>query len=187
MTSGINEKELLGRIAELPREIEPGHDVWPQISARISATAPESAVPARNRRWIPRAAAAAVVMAVAAGWLFFMNDASTPIESPQLADERQLPGRFALLMEGNEAEYQAAFREFVAIGESRERLEPLVVEQIESSWADMLRTENELSSALELNPNDPFLNMRMLELRERQLGFLRQIASLERKNRRLTI
>ena len=90
-------------------------------------------------------------------------------------------------MEGNEAEYQAAFREFVAIGESRERLEPLVVEQIESSWADMLRTENELSSALELNPNDPFLNMRMLELRERQLGFLRQIASLERKNRRLTI
>jgi hypothetical protein len=187
MTSGINEKELLGRISELPREIEPEHDVWPQISARIGAGAPESAAPERNRFWIPRAVAAAAVMAVAAGLLFFMNDAPTPPESPQLADERQLPGRFALLMEGNEAEYQAAFREFVAIGESREYLEPLIVEQIENSWVDMLRTENELASALELNPNDPFLNRRMLELRERQLGFLRQIASLERKNRRLTI
>jgi hypothetical protein len=187
MTSGINEKELLSRLSELPREVEPEHDVWPQISARINAVAPESLAPQRNRFWIPRAAAAAAVMALAAGWLFFMNDASTPLESPQLADERQLPGRFTLLMKGNEAEYQAAFREFVAIGESREQLEPLIVEQIESSWSDMLRTESELTNALELNPNDPFLNRRMLELRERQLDFLRQIASLERKNRRLTI
>ena len=51
----------------------------------------------------------------------------------------------------------------------------------------MMRTEAELAGALEANPNDEFLNGRMLELRSRQLGFLKQLAALDRNNRRLTI
>ena len=92
-----------------------------------------------------------------------------------------------MMLSGSEAEYQAAFREFIATGESRETLPPLAVEKIETGWADLQRVESALSDALAQNPNDPFLNRRMLELRERQLGFLRQLAALDHSNRRLTI
>jgi hypothetical protein len=54
-------------------------------------------------------------------------------------------------------------------------------------WADLRTTEAALMAALEENPNNRFLNERMLELRARQLGFLKQLVSLDRKNRRLTI
>jgi hypothetical protein len=45
----------------------------------------------------------------------------------------------------------------------------------------------ELAAALDENPDDPFLNDRMFELRARQLGFLKQLVKLDRNNRRMTI
>jgi hypothetical protein len=61
------------------------------------------------------------------------------------------------------------------------------VEKIERTWADLRITETALTGALEENPGDLFLNERMLELRARQLGFLKQLVTLDRNNRRLTI
>jgi hypothetical protein len=51
----------------------------------------------------------------------------------------------------------------------------------------MRDTDLRLAAALEANPNDPFLNDRMLELRARQLGFLQRLATIDLENRRLTI
>jgi hypothetical protein len=58
---------------------------------------------------------------------------------------------------------------------------------IESDWAELTLTENFLVAALEENPGDRFLNDRMLELRARQLGFLKQLARLDKNSRRMTI
>ena len=87
----------------------------------------------------------------------------------------------------SEAEYLAAFREFVTVGDSRDRIPAQTVEQIETGWAELQQVETALEDALALNPEDPFLNKRMLDLRAKQLGFLRQLAALDHSNRRLTI
>lgn len=198
MNRRIDEKELLQRIAQLPREISPENDVWERVSARIDepVVRPEASI-ARSR-W-PMRVAAAAVLAVAAGLVFTQawqpgvdtsrqvaetGSVSQPDTVKSGPEQRHV---FAGLLAGSDAEYQAAFKEFMAILPERNGLTGPAVEKIETGWNDMVRTEAELSGALAANPNDPFLNGRMLELRSRQLGFLKQLAALDRNNRRLTI
>lgn len=190
MKRGIGEQELLQRIAELPREIRPGRDPWPDIAARIEVP---GAGRARLPRWALLGAAASVALALAAGWLLAPrvdNGRGAPQAPLQVAATAATPqAGFALQasVAASEAEYQAAFREFIAVGSARSSLSPRTVALIETGWADLWEAEQRLSAALQSNPNDPFLNDRMLELRARQLGFLQRLAMLDLDNRRLTI
>ena len=190
MTESTGDKELLRRIAELPREIRPARDPWPEIAARIEA-------PARRRVSVPRwgmlGAAASLVVALAAGWLLaprsggeaVQDDGAVQVAATQTAT-RPVTGLPAAVA-ASEAEYQAAFREFIPVGLDRSSLSPQTVATIETGWAELRAAEQRLALALEANPNDPFLNDRMLELRARQLGFLQRLAALDMENRRLTI
>lgn len=192
MNERLTERDLLLRLAELPREIEPRQDPWPDIAARISGAAQKPERPAVQRTWVWRAVAASLVAAVAAGvWLAPGHDSAQTGTEPALAAAEPVSGpapvsTIAGSVAASEAEYQAAFREFIPVGDySRESLAPQTVENIEKSWADMRSAEAALSAALEQNPNNRFLNDRMLELRARQLGFLQQLASLDLANRRM--
>ena len=185
MTVRINESELLERLAALPREIRPENDPWEDIRRRISRPATADG----RRHFRPLAAlAAGIMLAVTAVILFSLQ----PSDAPVVGDEVRWaaapangawPGGMAV----SEAEYLAAFREFIPVGHSRESLTAKTVEKIEMGWADMQSAETALAAALQENPDDKFLNNRMLELRARQLGFLKQLATLELSNRRLTI
>jgi hypothetical protein len=193
-----DDKELQQRIAQLPREISPEHDVWERISARISEPAEQPLASTSRSRW-PLRVAAAVVVGLAAGLILNRGwqqpagqDQLIAASGEEVQPETVITGPeqsavFAGLIAGSDAEYQAAFREFLSISPERNDLSGPVVEKIETGWAEMMRTEAELAGALEANPNDEFLNGRMLELRSRQLGFLKQLAALDRNNRRLTI
>ena len=189
MNDRLDEQELLQRIGQLPREIPPQHDPWPMISARIA----ESRAAGRlARRWIPQAAAASVVLALLVGVLLGprMGEPPAPQASRQAAQEQNLAGQRLssppALLAGSEVEYQAAFREFIAVGRDRSRLSPSTIDTIETGWAELQAAETALAAALAANPDNRFLNARMLELRARQLGFLRELASLDQSNRRLT-
>ena len=189
MNRGMDEKEWLQRIADLPREIAPRRDPWPDISARIGSRAR----PGARSRW-PWSVAAAVLLAVTAGWLFIQAPGveDRPY-APRVAVEAPEPvpqaaaGALPAAVEASEVEYQAAFREFIPLGQAREGLQQQTVERLEAGWAELQHAEQALTAALTLSPGDPFLNGRMLELRARQLGFLRQLAALEQDYRRLTI
>lgn len=188
----MNEQELLKRIAGLPREIAPGNDPWARIAARLDervadgAGESHAATGLRTRRWVPLAAAAAALLAIALVVTPVDDPANTASDAARAAAS-PAPIPPPVVLAGSEAEYQAAFHEFIAIGESREALPSMAVEKIESGWADLRQVETALKDALAQNPNDPFLNRRMLELRARQLGFLKQLAALDHSNRRLTI
>lgn len=185
MNAKMNEQELIRRLGELPAEIEPRSDPWPSILARIESAGRAG----RERRgpWLPRAAAAAVVLALAAGLLLapmLQQDRPAPVRSVAgPAESLRLTGNLAV----SEAEYQAAFREFIPVGDARPSLPRKTVEMIELGWADLIAMENMLGAALQANPEDPFLNSRMQELRARQLGFLKSMARLDRNNRRMTL
>ncbi len=204
MDERMDERQLLERLAGLPREIQPANDVWPAISARIAGR------PAGSRR-IPFAAlaiAASAVLAVAVGLVLGPRWASGPTAAqpavavtapaseaaaePLLRTRKPLwstreTGATNQTLAASEAEYQAAFREFIGLGESQRNLSPATVQTIESSWAELQETERALQEALAANPDNRFLNQRMLELRARQLGFLKQLAALEQTTWRLTI
>jgi len=193
----MNEKELLDRLAELPREMRPDRDPWPEISARMdhSGAGAGSAHSAPN--WLFRAVAASVVLVFAGGLLLQPLWNKDPLSSDTLSSNSQAvsterdglmeingtPG----LLETIDAEYLAAFREFANVSGSRASLAPQTIEKIEMGWADLRSTETALAIALDENPGDLFLNERMLELRARQLGFLKQLITLDRNNRRMTI
>jgi hypothetical protein len=188
----MNERDLLNRLAELPREIPPRNDPWERIAARLDEQAASTGGPARRRRrpfaaWPVRAVAAVAVLAIALSLL--PRPGTGPGTGPEQAtapvDTMASVAPARLL--GSEVEYQAAFREFIAVRDARERIPAQTVEMIETGWADLRQVELALADALAQNPDDPFLNRRMLELRARQLGFLRQLAALDHSNRRLTI
>jgi hypothetical protein len=194
----MGEQELLRRIAELPREIRPGRDPWPEISTRIALSGAPAARGARLPRWsLSRwslmGAAASVALALVAGWLLVPEGTAPPVAPGgpvEFADTGISPETVAGLratFTASEAEYRAAFREFIPVGSARPSLSPQTVAVIETGWAEMRQTETELAAALAMRPNDPFLNDRMLQLRARQLGFLQRLATLDLDNRRKTI
>ena len=192
MKHKLDEQEFLRRIAELPREIRPQNDPWTAISARIARSHDQQ--PGRRffRGWMIQAAAASVVLALILGLLLDprMTEAP-PAGVGEVAQDNASSGHRAYplpaILEASEAEYQAAFREFIAVGQARSRLSPRTIQTIETGWADLRAAENALAVALAANPDDLFLRDRLLELRARQLGFLQQLASLDQNNRRLTI
>lgn len=193
MSSHINEQELLKRLAELPREIEPAHDPWDKIAARLDE--PHAAAGEPARRGISSTRAAWPMLAVAASAVLALAIVLRPQNEvapglPEVSSTQNSAtsvDAIPVVRAGSEAEYQAAFREFVAIGDSRDRIPAQTVEQIETGWADFRQIESALEDALALNPDDPFLNKKMLDLRAKQLGFLRQLAALDHSNRRMTI
>lgn len=191
MNSGMSEQELLKHIAGLPREISPDVDPWPQILARIDRLRAPARQGTFRRTWILGVAASAIAV-ITAVLLFGPMRTGGPIGMQDPADRVATTGSYGAgsmqaAMVVSEAEYQAAFREFIPVGESRDRLPSQVIEKIETGWTDMRATETALAAALDENPDDVFLNERMLELRARQLGFLKQLASLELSIRRRTI
>jgi len=177
MSTSMNEKELLNRLAELPREMSPGRDPWPEISARIEGSSTPAGSTHSAPGWLFKAVAASVVLAFTAGFLL------KPLWNTGPAEVAGTPG----LLDTIDAEYLAAFHEFNNIGGSRGNLAPQTIEKIEMGWTDLRVTETALATALEENPGDLFLNERMLELRARQLSFLKQLITLDRNNRRMTI
>lgn len=188
MRKSVDERELLRRIADLPKAIEPATDPWPAIEARIDEAGERRAGGGRAPlRW-GRAAAAMLVVALAAGLLFGprWDGAPTAPTGPDVAMPATGDVRLPASLAANEAEYQAAFREFIAVGRARPGLSEQTIDRIEAGWADLREMENELTAALEESPDNAFLAARMMELRARQLGFLQQLAALDQDYRRLT-
>jgi hypothetical protein len=197
MNSEMSEKELLSRLADLPREISPGRDPWPQIIAAIDRMPAGSGSMKRHRNGWLMAAAASIMLAIAAGLILKPWFAKSPVSTDSLAAGEPVTTVLEVDVYGNpgmlgvldvvDAEYVAAFREFIKAGNPDGDLAPQTVENIEKGWADLRMTEQALRVALDHNPDNLFLNERMVELRARQLGYMKQLVSLERNNRRLTI
>lgn len=178
MNPRLTEQELLNRIARLPRAVRPPRDPWLDIAARLDEPAMAADAPPQPG-WALRAVAALAVAALALGVVFSGPDRKAPAPAAQAAAAPRI-------IVGSEAEYLAAFREFMPLGEARDALSEDTVTHIENSWSALVQAERALQSALDEHPGDRFLNQKMLELRSRQLGFLRQLAGLDHSNRRLT-
>jgi hypothetical protein len=179
-----SDKELVEAIAALPRSLPPGRDLWPQIEQRLEDHVSEGGYQAPGLRWRFPAAAAALVVAFAAGILL-----GRQLQDGLPSDgQGPLPASRALIAatQASEREYQAAFRQFTPIDSAHVALGPQTVQSIEGSWQELQQAETALLSALEEYPENAYLNQRLLDLRARQLQFLKQIVTLDPFSRRKT-
>jgi hypothetical protein len=185
----VSEAELLRRLDALPRRVAPRSDPWPAILDRIKAE--DVRRPRSAPGWFK--VAAAVALAFALG-MFLGNGVQFPpyqgAVTEQLVQENDRAGptpNYGGALAGAERVYQAAFSEFITIGHSSTELKPATLDAIERDWHEMLDAEAALAAALQQYPDNPWLNQRMLELRERQLAMLKQLAGLDRASRRTQI
>jgi hypothetical protein len=180
-----NEQQLLKELENLPRAVQPGRDLWPDISRRIDEIEAGHRREGWDFRWWPQALAASIALAFVIGILAGRSwiSGTTPQPGPRLAWTTDMAGGLAT----SEIEYQAAFREFVSVGQSNDRLRAETIEFIEQGWSDLRATESAIILALDEHPDNRFLNSKMLDLRQKQLDFLKQIAALEHSSRRITI
>ncbi len=84
-----SEDPLLVKAAELPKEIEPAHDLWPGIAARLSE-APR-ALPGRRFSWPMALAAGFAVAAVSALLTWGIVGQRSPTGTPQVAGTQIAP------------------------------------------------------------------------------------------------
>jgi hypothetical protein len=188
MSQPHTEQGLLQKIALLPREIAPVNDPWPKISVRLSADSAEvSAGVSRGRatraqptHLRPFAVAASLLLVSATVWLL-QQSWNSP--SPLPANLPPAEG----LTAASEAEYQAAFKEFMASGAAHVSSAQQSIEAFGAGWGELRRAEFELKVALNAEPDNLFLNSHMQSLRARQLDLLQQISAVNMTSRRNTI
>jgi len=188
MKQGLSEQELLARLGALPREITPDRDAWPAIAQRIGQDDSGHRRQSSSRWWKHAVAASLAVVFVSGVLIGRQWDTTSGVAQPGVNQAQAVwVGGLAGTLTASELEYQAAFREFISVGTSRESLPQKVVLNLTAGWADLSEAETALTEALRDNPGNSFLSAKMLELRSRQLNFLKQIASLDQNSRRITI
>ncbi|HEV7986760.1 MAG TPA: hypothetical protein VGP20_11410 [Steroidobacteraceae bacterium] len=145
--------DLDARLAGLPRDVSPAHDLWPAIHASIAAS--ESAQ--RMRRWrVPLALAAGLGIAVTAGligWQLARMQPETPVGGLATAG-------FAVPASAQYVSMRAALEHTY-----RERLEllaPATRRRIEQDLATIRAANADIRRALAADPESPVLN-RLLE------------------------
>ncbi len=187
----LGERELLKRLEALPREIAPDRDVWPAIAQRIGQQDGLDRQQSSVRWWI-NALAASVAVVFVAGFLIGRqwDTVAAPVQLRSVSSNQTQAawgGSMTGVLTASEREYQAAVREFISVGVSSGNLPRQALENLTAAWAALSAAETALTVALKDNPGNSFLGTKMLELRSRQLDFLKQIAALDQSSRRTTI
>ncbi|MDI1251851.1 hypothetical protein [Thermomonas sp.] len=164
----IGEAELRMALLGLRQDIEPGHDLWPGIAARLQVLPQQPIHVARKPRvgWLwPVATAASLLLAVGMAWQFKPGQpeaATGPAQSSRPASSATLVQREADSMT---AHYQAALRE-------------LAPQPVPASWQPGLDTLDrgaiEIRSAMQHDPNSRLLLQRLRDTYTRRLALARR-------------
>ena len=169
--------ELSEAIEALPRSMPLRRDLWPEIEQRLDDRQEAPGRQAVKTAWRLPAVAAAILVAFATGILMGRQLQQGP--APEAYDPGMANQALLAATQASEREYQAAFRQFTPIEATSAVLGQQATQSIEGSWREMLEAEAALLAALEEYPDNAYLNQRLLDLRARQLHFMKQLVTLE--------
>lgn len=178
-------------LSTLPRAIQPGRDLWPDIAARLEP----GLVPARSgHRWA-WAAAAAVLLVVASSLI----TATLLLEEPQpVASSPPAPqgGESSMVPEvipATTGDLTAGFGPGHRVGpaylanrrvlareleERLARLPPEGQEQLAKNIAELRRASAEINAALQLHPGDPLLEELLFNIYQDEISVLANVDRL---------
>jgi hypothetical protein len=169
-------EQALGR---LPRNVDPAHDLWPAIEARLEARE------ARPRRW-PWQAAAAVLLVAGSSLLtasLVRRDLSRVVRmQAPAAQVATIPAAYGAAY-ALDPEYVAARQQLSSMLESRIDSMPASARQkLEANLAEIRRATAEISEALALQPGDPLLEELLLNTYQDELAVLASVNQLTGTN-----
>jgi hypothetical protein len=186
--SESQDARLTRALAALPRELPPERDLWPGIAAQL---APRSS----ERRWLPLAAAA--VLLVAASSLItahVVRQGVTPLASVAPAGAPATPAVPAAPETSVQAasfgpgyaldpEYAAARRQLAEMLARRiDRLPASARQKVENNLAELHRAADEINAALVLQPGDALLEELLLNTYQDELAVLASVNQLAGMN-----
>ena len=171
----MNDDKVMKAAGQLSTEISPGRDLWPGISDAIEKPA--------SRRWTPMLAqAAAIVLLIGAssGLTYITMKDGSPgpvIASPDMIFEHASFANRYNLGPG----FQNARDALVAeLDFEMERLSPESRQNIETNLSLIHSAIFDMNNALEEDPENLFLQERLLRIYREELALLRQVGGLTR-------
>lgn len=161
--------ELLTEAGRLPRELVPPKDLWPAIDRRLEE--PRRILP---RRWIPMAAAAAVLVATIT--TVTVVRMTRPTGPTGAGPSGPVAGRS---WAATESEYRAAVSELrEALSAVGNDLAPETRNRVNRSLRVVDAAIEEMRAALARDPNDPALEQLLRAAYQKKLEVLRQATDL---------
>jgi hypothetical protein len=176
MTGPGSNERFEALLKSLPRAVEPGRDLWPEVAAQLE---PRSS--RQRQAWAWRVAA--VVALVAASSLItaalMRHDAWTTARLATPATTAPVvPAAFGQA-QGLGVGYEAARRQLAA--DLRQRLAgmpPSARQKLVANLAEMHRAAAEINTALARQPGDPLLEELLLNTYQDELGVLASVNQL---------
>ena len=160
----------------LPRSIEPGRDLWPDIEARL-----ESREVRAGRRWLWPAAAAVLLVAASSLITATLLRDDEPLVARRAPEDRPVGYAAASFGPGQALgpAYEVARQDLArALSARIDRLPPEARRQVEKNLAEIRRASTEINAALELSPGDPLLEELLLNAYQDELAVLASVNQL---------
>lgn len=171
--------ELLGAAASLPRSLEPSHDLWPTIAARIARDAT-----GRGQSWDrwPRVAlslAAALALIVSGVLAVRLTARSQRAATPETAGAVTSAAAGDADLSALTGRYRSAREELRAVlAVRRQQLSPATVRVVEENLAVIDRAVEEITTALVRDPGNRELTRLLLATYENEVDLLRRASRL---------
>jgi hypothetical protein len=160
-------------LARLPRDVEPGRDLWPAIQAGLEPQRTQT-----SRRWFWPAAAAIVLVAASSLLTASLLRRGDPPVATTAAVQMPVTPSPAAFGPGQVLgpTYDAARLQLLRSLSARiERMPPAAREKLESNLAELRRASAEINAALELRPGDPLLEELLLNTYQDELAVLASV------------
>ncbi len=165
----MSQDRLQSLLDELPRELEPERDLWPDIEAALPLRRDR---PTRLRPWRLAVAALLLVAATAAITAALVgNEAPVP------------PSPTATLVELSPPDWQAEMRQAsdllaATLEQRKDELDPATLAVVEENLAIIDRAIADCAAALETDPDDDELRRALLAVWRKKIDLLEQASRL---------
>jgi hypothetical protein len=180
---GRDERErdpLLRQVAALPQEIEPTHDLWPEIRARLQQAPPQQAPAPRGLSWSWALAAGAAVASVSVlfTWMVVKTPAGGP---PQMASTSTTTTPLQPVSYGGYASLGPDYVQTRSqmLGLFNARLAELPAEtrsRVEADLATIRKAAADIDAALATDPSSKLLNKLLLSTYQEEMRLYTTVA-----------